>query len=362
MRPFQDVLIDLGARLGPAGLRRRGRQRRATRRATPTTSSTTSAARASARSPAGAARTASEHGRGAPNPEQLERYVENGCFWQTELPPEQRYFKHANHAYLDYRGADGLHRRRRADRLPALLRAAAAASASPPQGHGAGRSRRSSTARASRPISTRCRSGTRRSRTRTTIPPRFPLHAITQRPMAMYHSWDSQNAWLRQIHGSNRLYHATGRRRAALGLADDDWVWIASRARPGQGAAPADGRASTRTRSGPGTRSASGAGAWKLAADAPEATKGFLAEPPDRRAAAASARAATATPTPTRSPGQAAWYDLRVRLSRRARRRERGISAPQFAIAAAAGAASPPRPEMAALRRASSDAGSGGVR
>src|SRR5207244_12985390 len=25
----------------------------------------------------------------------------------------------------------------------------------------------------------------------------FPLHAITQRPMPMYHSWHSQNAWLR---------------------------------------------------------------------------------------------------------------------------------------------------------------------
>ena len=35
---------------------------------------------------------------------------------------------------------------------------------------------------------------------------RFPLHALTQRPMAMYHSWGSQNAWLRQIHGWNRLY------------------------------------------------------------------------------------------------------------------------------------------------------------
>ena len=34
----------------------------------------------------------------------------------------------------------------------------------------------------------------------------YPMHAITQRPMAMYHSWGSQNAWLRQIHGANRLY------------------------------------------------------------------------------------------------------------------------------------------------------------
>ena len=37
----------------------------------------------------------------------------------------------------------------------------------------------------------------------------YPLHALTQRPMAMYHSWGSQNAWLRQIHGVNPLYVPT---------------------------------------------------------------------------------------------------------------------------------------------------------
>ncbi len=40
----------------------------------------------------------------------------------------------------------------------------------------------------------------------TTDLDRYPLAAVTQRPMAMYHSWDSQNAWLRQIHGENLLY------------------------------------------------------------------------------------------------------------------------------------------------------------
>ncbi len=55
----------------------------------------------------------------------------------------------------------------------------------------------------------------------------FPLHAITQRPMHMYHSWGSQNAWLRQITSQNRLF--VHRDTAArLGLADDDWVWIES--------------------------------------------------------------------------------------------------------------------------------------
>ena len=55
----------------------------------------------------------------------------------------------------------------------------------------------------------------------------YPMHAITQRPMAMYHSWGSQNAWLRQIHGANRLFMARSRGEA-LGIADDDWVWISS--------------------------------------------------------------------------------------------------------------------------------------
>ncbi|MDG1424058.1 MAG: molybdopterin-dependent oxidoreductase, partial [Paracoccaceae bacterium] len=32
-------------------------------------------------------------------------------------------------------------------------------------------------------------------------PQEYPVHALTQRPMAMYHSWGTQNAWLRQIHG-----------------------------------------------------------------------------------------------------------------------------------------------------------------
>ena len=54
-------------------------------------------------------------------------------------------------------------------------------------------------------------------------PDDYPLHAITQRPMMMYHSWDSQNAWLRQIVAQNYLYVNTAT-AASLGLADLDWV------------------------------------------------------------------------------------------------------------------------------------------
>ena len=49
-------------------------------------------------------------------------------------------------------------------------------------------------------------SGTTTVRYARADPGEFPLHAITQRPMQMYHSWHSQNAWLRQILGQNRLF------------------------------------------------------------------------------------------------------------------------------------------------------------
>jgi anaerobic selenocysteine-containing dehydrogenase len=46
--------------------------------------------------------------------------------------------------------------------------------------------------------------------------------------MAMYHSWGSQNAWLRQILSENRLYinHSAA---SALGLVDEEWVRVESR-------------------------------------------------------------------------------------------------------------------------------------
>ncbi|MEL6375200.1 MAG: molybdopterin-dependent oxidoreductase, partial [Pseudomonadota bacterium] len=40
------------------------------------------------------------YGKGAPNKDQLKRYIENGAFHHYKLPPEQRYFKHANKDYL----------------------------------------------------------------------------------------------------------------------------------------------------------------------------------------------------------------------------------------------------------------------
>jgi len=154
----------------------------------------------------------------------------------------------------------------------------------------------------------------------------FPMHAITQRPMAMYHSWGSQNAWLRQIHGFNRLY-INAERGKSLGLKDDDWAWVSSHV----------GRVKCQVRLMEGvnpdtvwTWNAIGkrAGAWALEQDAPESTRGFLLNHlisellPER---GGGYRYSNSDPV----TGQAAWYDLRVKIEKAAPEAH-DVSEPRF--------------------------------
>jgi sulfite dehydrogenase (quinone) subunit SoeA len=248
-------------------------------------------------------------GRGAPNPDQLRRYIANGSFWQYHLPPEQLYYKYSNRSYLEDAKAMGLIGAGSKITLQiyseTLQKFRLAA-----EGHG--------------PVVPPERLRHRVARFMDPLPfwytpieetsvdlGRFPLHAITQRPMAMYHSWGSQNAWLRQILSENRLYmhHSTA---AALGIADEDWVRVESRngtlkcrARLMDGVNPN----TVWTWNAIGKRS----GAWTLDKDAPESRTGFLlnhliseylpADPSGRRAS-------NSDPV----TGQAAWFDLTVRV------------------------------------------------
>jgi anaerobic selenocysteine-containing dehydrogenase len=150
----------------------------------------------------------------------------------------------------------------------------------------------------------------------------FPLHALTQRPMMMYHSWDSQNAWQRQILGSNRLYLARTL-ASRLDIEDDDWVWVSSH----QGRI----RAQVRLMDGVNpdtvwTWTAIGKrkGTWGLDPDAHEATRGFLLNHliGDRLPESRHANADPVT-------GQAAWFDLRVKIEK-ATAEEAAESWPQF--------------------------------
>ena len=263
-------------------------------------------------------------GRGAPNPKQLERYIENGGFSRHELADDERYYKMANRGYLDFAVATGF--LAKAEPIvfqlysEPLQRFRLAA-----RGHGA----------VTPPES-------ERERIETYFDPlpfwyapfeealtdarEYHLHALTQRPMHMYHSWGSQNAWLRQITSQNRLF--IHRETAArLGIQDDDWVWIES----------PNGRVKGQVRLVDGvnpetvwTWNAIGKrrGAWMLKDDAPEAERGFLLNHAISEFLPADAngrRYSNSDPV----TGQAAWFDLRVRVTK-CIAAEAGFSAPQF--------------------------------
>ncbi len=293
--------------------------------AMPTTSSITSERRASGRWRDGAGQDGDAFGRGAVNPDQLHRYIENGCFHQHHLPEEARYFKHANRAYLDWAvsvgflgAAEPVVMQLYCEPLQRFrLAAEGHGSVQPPEQH------RARVAKYFDPLPFWYPAA-------GDAPPKddpYPLFAITQRPMHMYHSWGSQNAWLRQITNENRLFvhHDLARQHS---LADDDWVWLTS----------ATGRIRCQVRLMDGvnpqtvwTWNAIGkrSGAWGLAPNAPESQHGFLLNhliPELLPAGAGGYRYSNSDPV----TGQAAWYDLKVRIEKCGADEAREIS-PKFA-------------------------------
>jgi anaerobic selenocysteine-containing dehydrogenase len=158
---------------------------------------------------------------------------------------------------------------------------------------------------------------------------KYPLNALTQRPMAMYHSWDSQNAWLRQIHTYNYLYMSPllGQQQ---GFEDGDWVWAESM----WGKVKAKCRFSEAVEPGTvWTWNAIGksAGAWGLTPNANESKQGFLLNhviseelpPSDDGDHISNSDPVT---------GQAGWYDVRVRVykAEEGDEGENNVSFPQF--------------------------------
>ena len=161
-------------------------------------------------------------------------------------------------------------------------------------------------------------------------PQEYPFHAINQRPMHMYHSWDSQNNWLRQITAQNFLFMNRAKGES-LGIADESWVWVESH----------NGRVRVQVKLMEGcqpdtvwTWNAIGkqSGAWGLDKDAPEARKGFLMNHlisellPKMDGNDDHERRLTNSDPIT---GQAAWYDLKVKITP-ASSDEAGTSWPQF--------------------------------
>jgi sulfite dehydrogenase (quinone) subunit SoeA len=265
-------------------------------------------------------------GRGAPNADQLARYIENGAFFQAHVPDEARFFKPWNAAYQDWAVKLGLYESPQpylfslwSEPMRRFQLAAEGYGDRQPPDH-----LRQRLIQAMHPLP-------------VWYPPfgdedaafGYPIHALTQRPMDMYHSWGSQNAWLRQIRGHNVLHVPTALWQAH-GFQEGDWARVSSRA--GSITVPVAHMAALNantvwTWNAIGKRK----GAWALETDAPEASVGFLLNHlisellPDR-----GHRLSNSDPV----TGQAAWFDQRVQLERvpaADRPKDRG-TAPAFPV------------------------------
>ena len=254
-----------------------------------------------------------QNGRGDANEAQLDAYIENGGFFVEHIPEGANYYKPWNMAYQEWAVGIGIIDKPEpylfqlyVEPMRKFQRAA--------EGHGE-----------------RQPPEHLRERIKETMDPlpvwyepfedgavdvdEYPVHALTQRPMAMYHSWGSQNAWLRQIHGHNPLYLPTNLMQKH-GLKDEDWATVSST--HGSITVPVMEMAALNantiwTWNAIGKRK----GAWALEEDAPEVTKGFLLNhlihelmPPKGDGL----RWANSDPI----TGQAAWFDLRVKIEKAA--------------------------------------------
>lgn len=251
-----------------------------------------------------------KHMRGEPNPNQWKMYEKNNCVFHYEMPKSYQYMRNWNQGYLQWAQSNAMTRYAEPinchiySEVLQKFRLAA-------QGKTNGRQPPEHL----------------RKRVETFFDPlpffyeplesqlsdkhKYPLNAVTQRPMAMYHSWDSQNAWLRQIHTYNHLYlhPSVG---AAGGFDDGDWVWVESQ----WGKVRCICKYSEAVEPGTvWTWNAIGkaAGAWNLDPMANESKQGFLLNhviseelPPHD----AGDHVSNSDPV----TGQAAWYDVRVRV------------------------------------------------
>ena len=248
--------------------------------------------------------------KGEPNPNQWKMYEKNNCVYQHELPKSYQYMRNWNQGYLEWAKRHSLTRYAEPINIhiysEVLQKFRLAA-----QGRSDGKQP---------PEHLRKRIDTHFDplpfysdtlEAQQTDLRQYPLNAITQRPMAMYHSWDSQNAWLRQIHTHNYLHVNTATAEAA-DIADGQWMWVESM----HGKVRCMCRHSEAVEPGTvWTWNAIGKakGAWGLNKNANESQQGFLLNhliseelPPSE----AGDHLSNSDPI----TGQAGWYDVRVKI------------------------------------------------
>ena len=263
--------------------------------------------------------------KGEPNPKQWEMYAKNNCFHHYEMPKEHQYLRNFNRGYQEWATEVGFLSKVEpltlsiySEQLQHFRLAA--------EGKREGRQP---------PEYLRDRIKTyfdplpffyRPLEEAVTDLVKYPLNAVTQRPMAMYHSWDSQNAWLRQIHTYNFLY-VNNLTATDAGISEGDWIWVESM----HGKVRCICKLSNAVEPGTvWTWNAIGKskGAWGLSEKSNESQQGFLLnhliaeELPSQGKLKHLSNSDPIT-------GQAGWYDVRVRIYKATNNEER-ITSPQF--------------------------------
>ena len=250
-----------------------------------------------------------KEGRGEANPHQIAAYIENGGFYQAHVPEEAAFYKPWNMAYQNWAVQTSFFESPQpylfsiwSEPMRKFQLAA--------EGHG----------QVQPPDHLRARLRQAMDPLPLWYPPfgdleaagwGYPIHALTQRPMDMYHAWGSQNAWLRQIRGKNFLYVPTKIWQANR-FKDGDYARVTSPS--GAITAPVAQMAALNentvwTWNAIGKRKA----AWALDEAAAEANEGFLLNHlisellPEK---GDGLRYSNSDPV----TGQAAWFDLRVRI------------------------------------------------
>ncbi|WP_018874239.1 molybdopterin oxidoreductase family protein [Thioalkalivibrio sp. ALJ1] len=253
------------------------------------------------------------HLRGEPNPKQWEAYIENQGFFMYHLAPNQQFYRYANKDYLElakHAGWVG-----KTDPITIELysetqqrfKLAGQGLYDGPQPTKQEHKDRLTQFFDPLPIWHKPLEQTRIDEDE------YPFYAVNQRPMFMYHSWDSQNAWLRQICAQNYLYMNRGRAES-MGIEDMSWVWMESH----------NGKIRVQVKLMEGcepgtvwTWNAIGKqkGAWGLKPDANESNKGFLMNHLISELLPKKGDAIDAITNSDPVTGQAAWYDLKVKIT-----------------------------------------------
>lgn len=253
-----------------------------------------------------------KHLRGEPNPGQWQKYIDNECFFKFPLKPSQCFMRHANLDYLELAMEAGWVASTDQILIDVYseplqkFRLAGQGLYDGPMPSDEQHKQRLSTYFDPLPFYYQPLEQARIERSQ------YRFHAITQRPMFMYHSWDSQNAWLRQISSQNYLY-MNRVECEKLGIEDESWVWVESH----------NGKIRAQVKLMEGVEAqtvwtwnaiAKQPGAWGLANDANEGKDAFLLNhlisdllPPK----ASFADITNSDPV----TGQAAWYDLCVSIT-----------------------------------------------